>query len=233
MSGAMDLEQDFGNLLTPDEPPAPASTGEGEGGAARPAAVTQEQYQEVLSRLEKFETQEGDVRASQELLGKLKEVFVPNDGEAANKAAEQLALQFDRDPIGVISQLVDQKVDVIRQRQEASDVDRFAKEVMAEIDRDFKVDWAKDSKKIVDEMRMFSDDFKRNDPKGAALKAIQLAGVSCEKRPNPLDLPFLESSGSYNQMRTKALETEKEKYLSGFREAAKEANTAPLSGLWD
>ena len=122
---------------------------------------------------------------------------------------------------------------VIRQRQEASDVDRFAKEVMAEIDRDFKVDWAKDSKKIVDEMRMFSDDFKRNDPKGAALKAIQLAGVSCEKRPNPLDLPFLESSGSYNQMRTKALETEKEKYLSGFREAAKEANTAPLSGLWD
>ena len=72
--------------------------------------------------------------------------------------------------------------------------------------------------------------FKQRDPKGATLKAMQLAGVG-EKRPEPINFPYTEPSNYSATQRQKAMDTEAEAYKKSVFGYAEKMTRSPLAGF--
>lgn len=171
------------------------------------------------------------ITENNEKLEKLKEVFVPNESKISEEKRREELAAFDRDPIKYMEERMDEKIAVIAERQANSDVDRYAKEVMAEVDKEYVVDWKKDGEKIANQLAKFNTDFKRKDPKAATVEAMRLAGVG-KKRDAAANFPFYESS-DYAAAQEKARESEADAYRSSLREAAKQMSQSPLKGFWE
>jgi hypothetical protein len=223
-------------LKNSDDP----SDGEKKSSEGESQTVTLEEYEKLKKDFDEFKkSSEGtsqkleQISQSNEVINRIREAFVPKDPKAQNaKEQKKLLDEFDADPIEFLERFVDEKLGPVADRQHRSDLDRYAKEVMTEIDKEYSdIDWAKNGKKIAAELQKFSPEFKQNNPKEATVRAMQALGIG-KKRDVPADFPYLESSNTYSAERQKARESEAEKYKKGIFNAAKQATASPLKGFF-
>ena len=88
---------------------------------------------------------------------------------------------------------------------------------MAEINKEYDIDWDKNSQKILKQMDNFSAEAKRKNPKGVLLAAARLAEV-IQKKDKP-DISFVESSSGYIPPKVKkTLEQKYKERIMGNRQ---------------
>ena len=116
--------------------------------------------------------------------------------EDQKKGAIELELRkkFDEDPLSVINDLVNQRVSEINSTIEKERTVNRVDSVMADIDKEYIVDWDKDFVKIKPHLDYFSDKAKREKPKEVLLSACRMAGVLKTREDG--DFNYVQSSKS-------------------------------------
>ena len=188
---------------------------------------SQEQIRQLT---EEFQKVSGSTE-EMEVLKKLKAAFQPTTDKDDLQLQKQLLERFDDDPISLIRELVNSEVAEVKNKLQETNLDIRAKEVTNEIDKEYEVDWSKDSAKIIEQLNSFSREYKMTNPREATIKAMRLAGVG-KKRIQPL--PFSESPGGmYTPGRAPAQSEEITKtFLKGLRKEADAAKGSPIASLF-
>jgi hypothetical protein len=189
----------------------------------------EENYKSLQELVGKQSDQIKGLAESKESFNKVKQAFLPSDEENDKEEQRVLSDTFDTNPVTFIDARIEEKMKKLAQRQEDSDIDRFAKEVMMDIDKEYDVPWDKVSNKIASELINFDEEFKHSNPKRAVLKAMSLAKVG-KKREKPL--PYYESSTYNDSARKKEDNDFKSNYMKGLREAAKDINKNPFDAFY-
>lgn len=174
------------------------------GGSPAEGMVSREEFEKLQGSYK--ELQEFSRQRSEEVkeLKTWRDRLMGLDGEESQKELElELRNRFDEDPLQVVKQMIDERVKEVRsvvdQASSVSNVQR----VMDEVDKEYEVDWQRDWNKIVAEANHFSDEAKRQDPKGVLLKACRLAGV-LKPKDNSSDVPFVQGAGVAGQAALKS-----------------------------
>lgn len=189
---------------------------------------SKETIRQLSEQMKDLTNKTGDL----DLVKKLKAVFTPSDDEEAEKRRKELLDKHDDDPIAFIKDFVQKEIGEVKEKLHTTNLDIRVKEVTDEIDREYEVNWAQDSDKIIKQLNTFSKEFKQNNPKEATLRAMRLAGIG-KKRIKPL--PRFESADSMSSPGvSKGRKEEMERSFLGGLQKAKEAATAsPIGSLWN
>lgn len=212
----------------------PGSAEEGAQGKAS-ETVSAEDYNKLKSDFDELKkSNEGSsqkleqIEKNNEILARIRDVFVPKDPEAEDAAErEKLLKKYDDDPIPFLEEFIENKIAPLADGLHKSNVDRFAKEVMDQIDREYTgINWNKDGPKVAAELSKLTPEYKQKDPKGATEFAMKMAGVG-KKRENPGDFPYYEHS-TMNAAIAQQRKTEADQYTKGIFDAAKKEKASVL-----
>lgn len=137
------------------------------------------------------------IRQQKEQIDELSEFKrrLTEDPEEKKQKRKELELrsQYDNDPLNTTKKLMTEELSGLKQDLEVTKTKLAAKDAMQEIEREYEVDWDKNSKLILAQLDNFSPEVRKADPKGTLLRAMKLADV-LKKREGPLP-PFVEGGG--------------------------------------
>ncbi len=103
-----------------------------------------------------------------------KERLVGNpDEEKKKREALEREREFDKDPIG----FMEKEISTLREGIFRENHKKTVNKALLEVRRDYSIDYDKEYPKIMKELKNFSESAKKEDPKGALLRACRLAGV--------------------------------------------------------
>lgn len=201
-------------------------------------SITKKEYQDLMAKVNKATSTPGmddekmkQVMENNKIVDAIKQAILPNEGEVKASELRKQEDAFDTAPVDFITQKIREEIKGLEERQTKSEIKAFATDVMMNIDKEYVVDWEKEGNKVAAELALMDPAFKHRDPRGATLKAMQLAGVG-KKRPAPVQFPFFESSNySTAEQRQKAMETEGDAYKKSIFAYAKKMTKSPLDGF--
>jgi len=223
--------------LKSDDPELEGAKDGAQGG--EPGAVPIEDFNKLKTELDDLKKSSAgnnqkleQIEKNNEVISRIRDIFVPKDPKDQGAAERKKMLDaFDENPIEFLEKFVENKVAPVAENLHKVNVDRFAKEVINEIDREYSgIDWAKDGKKIADELKKVSTEYKQKDPKGATELALKMAGIG-KKRETPADFPYYEPSTIAAAV-AKQRRTEADEYKKGIFDAAKKENADVLKGFF-
>lgn len=202
------------------------------------ATVSKEELDKVKAELDELKKNKADpqkleqVEKNNEVISRIRDIFTAKDPKEEDDVARRKMLtEYDEDPITFLEKFVEERIAPVAENLHKVKVDSFAKGVMDQIDKEYTgIDWAKDGKKVAEQLNKLSPEYKRQDPKGAAEFAMHMAGVG-KKRENPGDFPYHETSGMAAAIQ-KQEKADKDKYKEGIFNAAKEENADALKGFF-
>ena len=177
---------------------APAASREESDGARTSTSEDSKAVNEKISTLEESNKNlQEQLRQQSEEMKPFKEFFdrVTGNTEDEKKKieAQNILRKFEEDPIGVTNELIKKNLVPLEDAFLQNVSQSRTKEAMSAIDRKFKVDWGKHSKKIVENLAKFSLEQRKKDPEGILEAACKLAGALPEKSSDK-ELPVVEET---------------------------------------
>jgi len=124
------------------------------------------------------------------------------DAEAARRRED--ARRMEDDPydttVEIAKRVNGETTEELKKRLETLESTTHARMVMDRVDKEYIVDWDKDSGKIAKALGLLDPEFRRNNPDAALKQAIRLSNVKVKKRPS---VPYSESGGLNEELRQK------------------------------
>jgi len=135
--------------------------------------------------------------------------------DLSKKEELEMRQRFEEDNIGVVNELIEQKVKEVENKLNEQVAISNVKEAMSDIDKEYFVDWDRDYPKIVSQLNNFSQEAKQRDPKGVLLAACRLAGV-IKKRDTSIPT-YIEGANRYGiPKQVKSAEDEIRNRIKGY-----------------